>query len=316
MPLTDRWPAILLRLQAVSWQRAEDLAAALGVSRRTIYRDMQALAAEGVPIRAVPGKGYRLPDDYLLAPVTLTTDEAVVLLVGSAQAARHLEGRYRAAARSARTKLTGRLADEDCERAGTLQGSLRLAPEYAFGTTNDRRMATLRRALIEGRSIRLREASAPDTARRYTMDPYGLVRHGATWHLVGYVHERDRVRHVRVDRMAEVALLDATFERPAGYRTTLDDGGTPDQTVRVLFSADVAASVQAVPSARVIDTAERPDGRLCVTIRVHHEKDVLPWLLSWGAHACVLEPESLRRRLAREARRIAAQYRTAPTLIE
>lgn len=315
MPPTDRWPAILLRLQAEPWQRAEDLAAALGVSRRTIYRDMQALAAEGVPIRAVPGKGYRLADDYRLAPLTLTTDEAVVLLVGSVQAARHLEGRYQAAAESARVKLTAPLPDAAHERARRLQGSLRLTAEHAFGATDERHMATLRRALLEGRSLRVHETSASNTDGRYTMNPYGLVRHTATWHLVGYVPERDRVRHVRLDRLTAVTLLDATFERPDGYRTALTPDDRPDQTVRVLFDADVAASVQAPPSLHVVDTAHRPDGRLCMTLRVHHEADVLPWLLSWGAHACVLEPEALRQRIAREARRIAAHYRDAPTLM-
>jgi predicted DNA-binding transcriptional regulator YafY len=49
---------------------------------------------------------------------------------------------------------------------------------------------------------------------------------------------------------------------------------------------------------------------------VHHEREVLPWLLSWGADAYVVEPEALRRRLAQEAQRVAVQYRDAPTLID
>lgn len=312
-PTTSRWPAILLRLQAEEWQRAEDLAAALGVSQRTIYRDMQALDAAGLPIDAVPGKGYRLHDDYLLAPVTLTIDEAVTLVVGSAQAARHLSGRYRAAAASAQTKLADRLPDDARERTATLQSSLRLASERAFGGTDDRQMATLRRALIEGRRIRFHDRT--ESASR-TMDPYGLVRHAATWHLVGYEHTRERVRHVRLDGLDDLALLDQTFERPDGYRTSLDGGALPDQTVRVLFSADVAASVTAAPSLHVVDTEQRPDGRLCMTLRVYHEREVLPWLLSWGAHAYVLEPEAMRRRVAQEARAIAARYHEAPTLMD
>ena len=317
MSPTDRWPAILLQLQTETWQRAEDLATALGVSRRTIYRDMQALEAADVPIRAVPGQGYRLRDDYLLAPVTLTTDEAVMLLVGSAQAAQHIDGRYRAAAQSVRSKLAELLPAEERERAGALQNTLRLVPERAFGsTTTDRMLATLQRALVEGRSIEFCDRSARDVEQKRTMNPYGLVRQATTWHLVGYVHESDHVRHVRLDRLDNLTLLDATFERPDGYRTHLDGDALPDQTVRVLFSADVASSVQAVPSLEVVDTEHRPDGRLLMTLQVHHVRDVLPWLLSWGTDAYVLEPEALRRRLAQDAQQIAAQYRAAPTLID
>jgi len=315
MTPTDRWPAILLRLQAEEWQRAADLAAALGVSERTIYRDMQALDDEGVPIRAVPGKGYRLREDYLLAPTALTTDEAVMLLVGSAQAANHVEGRYRAAALSARAKLAALLPDAEHERAGALQSSLRLVPERAFGrTAAGQTLHTLRRALVDGRSIQFDERRAGGAAR--TMNPYGLVHRAAAWHLVGYDHDADRVRHVRVDRITDLTLLDATFERPAGYHTPLGGDVLPDQTVRVLFSADVASTVQAASSVHVIDTEHRPDGRLLMTLRVHHEREVLPWLLSWGADAYVVEPDALRRRLAQEAQRVADQYREAPTLME
>jgi predicted DNA-binding transcriptional regulator YafY len=53
-----------------------------------------------------------------------------------------------------------------------------------------------------------------------------------------------------------------------------------------------------------------------MTLRVQHERETLPWLLSWGADAYVVEPEALRHRLAREAQRVAAQYREAPTLMD
>lgn len=313
MPPTDRWPAILLQLQGDAWQRATDLAAALGVSERTIYRDMQALDAEGVPLRAVPGKGYRLPGDYLLDPVTLTTDEAVMLLVGSAEAAAHVDGRYQAAAQAARTKLSAALPDAEQEKAATLKSSLRLVSERAFGSpASQRTLQQLRRALVEQRSIRFCDA----TGTQRTMNPYGLVRRATDWHLVGYDPDATRVRHVPVDRMDNLTLCNATFERPTGYRSSLGDEALPNQQVRVLFAADVAASVQAAPSLQVTATEHRPDGRLLMTLRVHHPREVLPWLLSWGADAYVVAPDALRRRLAQEAQRIAAQYRDAPTLME
>lgn len=316
MPPTDRWPAILLQLHTEDWQRAADLAAALGVSERTIYRDMQALDEEGIPIRAVPGKGYRLRADFVLSPIGFTTDEAIMLLVGSAQAAKHVEGRYRAAAWAAHAKLADHLPAAQREKAGALQSSMRLVSERAFGrAVADQTLRTVRRALIERRSIRFRTPQMKEDGP-ITMNPYGLVQHGTGWRLVGYDRDATRVRHVPVDRIIDLTLLDDTFERPAGYHAALGDGEPPSQTVQVLFAARVASTVQAPPSVHVVDTEQRPDGRLLMTLRVHHERETLPWLLSWGADAYVVEPEALRQRLTQEAQRVAAQYREAPTLME
>ena len=60
---------------------------------------------------------------------------------------------------------------------------------------------------------------------------------------------------------------------------------------------------------------ENQDDGLRVTLKVQRETEVLPWLLSWGAHAHVLEPASLQRRLAQEASTLAARYQTEPTLL-
>ena len=315
MTPSDRWPALLLHLQPEGWHRAADLAAALGVSTRTIYRDMDALTDAGVPIRAVPGQGYRLDDTFFVDPIRLTTDEASVLLLGSTLAAQHLSGRYRAAARAARDKLKGAVPDAVVERVGTLRSSLRLVPEETFGgAAGEQRMHRLQRVLLDERAIRFEEHRPQKPARTRTLHPYGLTRRAGTWHLIGYAPEAGRVRSVRVDHLRALTVLDATFDRPAGYRTPLGEA-LAQQTVRVLFAPAVASSVQAPPSVEVERTERRPDGRLLMALRVAHEQDVVPWLLSWGAAAHVLSPDVLRRRLAREARRIAQQYQEAPSLL-
>ncbi len=69
--------------------------------------------------------------------------------------------------------------------------------------------------------------------------------------------------------------------------------------VRVLFTPEVARWVQETPSFFQEKAEERPDG-LVVTFHVRGEEDIFPWLLSWGAQARVLEPESLRQRIQAE----------------
>lgn len=314
MKHTDRRLAIVLELETKEWQRAADLAATFGVSRRTIYRDMDALSEAGLPIVAVPGKGYRLYEGFFLPPLTLTSDEAVLLLLGIDAVADGLGINYQAAARAVRAKLEAILPDRLRGEVTTLQNSLRFVPVNAFDDPAEQQgLQVLRRALADGHAVRFRYEEAGADA--HTVHPYGLVHIGGAWHLVGYHQERQRVRHFRLRAMTALDLLAETFERPPGYRRPPEDAAAQrDLVVHVRFDVEVAPWVHEARSAYITEIEEREEG-LYVTLKVQRETEVLPWLLSWGAHAHVLAPPSLQHRLAREASALAARYQTEPTLL-
>jgi len=318
MTPSERWPAILLQLAPDAWTRATDLARALGVSERTVYRDVQAMVEAGIPLQGVPGKGYRLPESYLLNPIRLTTDEAIMLVLGSAYAARNFDGRYRAAARAAQRKLEGVLSPEDRERALSLQGSVPLVSPSVYGdSAEDGLLRRARHALVEERTL-VATVTAPDgEPSRRTIDPYGLVQQGSTWHIVGHGHERGRVVHLRLPNVEALNLTEETFERPPSYGTPSDGPSTPPQRqVRVVFSEDIASSVQVPPILEIDQRETLSDGRLLLTLNVDDEREAMPWLLSWGAYAQVLDPRALRERIAAEAQAVADQYESVPTLLD
>lgn len=397
---SERWPALLMQLDATTWQRAVDLAQSLGVSERTVYRDVQELVEAGVPLQGVPGKGYRLPDSYLLDPITLTADEAVMLILGSAYAAQNFGGRYRAAARAGQMKLRNHLPPDAQERAFSLQGSVQMVPPSAFGNPAEESLLRhVRRALLEERTVRLRRRASSPQIERFR--PYGLVRQNAHWRVVGLReastseassseassseaaptdhnaatdrHDATggraaggraaggtapstpgpiwqgaasgdrpgsregeseplaspeassttpsrppgRVASIRLDDIDHIELTDERFERPSGYSTPSGAADMPrDRTVRVVFSAEVTPLVQVASSMQVETSETTSDGRLLLTLRVIHELEVMPWLLSWGSHVEVLHPQALSRRLAHEARAMAEQYAQLPALLD
>ena len=318
MKHTDRRLAIVLELEMKGWQRAADLAATFEVSTRTIYRDMDALEEGGLPIVAVRGKGYCLYEGYFLPPLTLTSDEAVLLLLGTDSLAEQLGVAYQAAARAVRAKVEAILPERLRGEVTTLQNSLRFVPVNAFDDPAEQQgLQVLRQALAEQHSVRFHYAgpAGEDDAVLHTVNPYGLMHVGGAWRLVGYHRERRSVRHFRLRSLEALEVLAETFERPQGY--TLPPGEAAEQrdvVVRVRFDAEVAHWVQEAPSAYITELENQDDG-LLVTLKVGRETEVLPWLLSWGAHAHVLEPASLQRRLAQEASTIAARYQTEPTLL-
>lgn len=82
MNKTDRLLAIVLELQVKKQLTALQISEIFEVSKRTIYRDIQALCESGVPIMAKQGEGYALADNYFLPPISFTPNETTTLLLG------------------------------------------------------------------------------------------------------------------------------------------------------------------------------------------------------------------------------------------
>jgi predicted DNA-binding transcriptional regulator YafY len=316
MNRTDRLLAIVLELQRKRNLRAEDLAATFETCKRTIYRDIQALCESGVPIVSQPGLGYSLVEGYFLPPLSFSSDEATMLLLGSDFVADNFDAQYRDAARQASAKIEGVLKEKVRKDVDELRNSI----AFVATDTLSRDAATgslppLRRAIIERRTVRFhyhtrfaREGHNPRNTR--DADPYGIVHLGEAWYLIAHCHLRQEIRNFKVDRMRDVEVLDRTFERPPGFR--LDSAGEDrrDLVVRALFSPDVAPWVREARSYYVTDMQDHPHG-LLVTLRAHVENEVFNWLLSWGADVEILEPESLKHRLTAEAQKILKKYSMA-----
>jgi predicted DNA-binding transcriptional regulator YafY len=311
MNRTDRLLAIVLALQVRRWARADDLAATFEVTRRTIYRDMLALGESGVPVVSVPGRGYSLVEGYFLPPLTLSTDEAVMLVLGAGFVAQSFDEQYRGAARSAAQKIVAVLPEARREEVASLQSRIQFIARN--GPPALETLRRVRQAIIERHTVRFRyharyrdgRASVPDPR---DADPYAIVHIGGAWIMVAFCHMRQAERRFRLDRMDDVALLEATFSPPE--RFTLRRAPEDDRTimVRALFDHETARWVDEAPSYFQVAREERADGVL-VTLAVRQPGEVLGWLLGWGAHVRVLEPDSVRVLVAREAEAMLAQHR-------
>lgn len=315
MNRTDRLLAIVLELQGRGRQRAEDLAATFETSKRTIYRDIQALSESGVPIISVPGQGYSLMPGYFLPPLSFTTEEATMLLLGSDFMAQNFDAQYRSAAQSASRKIESVLPERLREDVDYLQHNIRFIAMGSSGNPREHeKLQLLRRAIIERHTINFcyhtrhgHLIEGAETSRE--ADPYGLIYLGNTWNLVAYCHLRQDRRNFRLDRMDSVTILPRTFQRSPAITLQYDQERDRERTivVRVLFDQTVARWVREKRSFFTTDIEETPQG-LLVTLSIRHENDVLQWLLGWGRHVQVLEPLSLRRHVAEEAAAILHHY--------
>ena len=105
----------------------------------------------------------------------------------------------------------------------------------------------------------------------------------------------------RAKRFAPSSLSDGI------ERTAVQEGGIV--AIRIRFDAQVAAEVQALTSHPLQETKILPDGSIELKVQLDGVFNLDRWVLSWGAYARVLEPDWLRRRILKIARRILASYR-------
>lgn len=311
MNKTDRLLAIVLELQGKGKQRAEDLAKTFETSKRTIYRDIEALCEAGVPLISIPGRGYSLMEGYFLPPLSFTTDEATMLLLGGEFMAQNFDAQYRIAAHSAGRKIASVLPEKLRDDVSYLQKSIRfIAPEQRPSEIT--MVQQLRRAIIERVTVRFQYAKrhgqdgqSAQTTRE--ADPYSLVHVAGIWHLTAYCHMRKDIRIFRLDRMDTLEILPKAFVRPANFTMAEHQGRQRNITVRVLFEHEVARWVR--ESRNYYSVAEEETARgLLVTLKIRQESEIVQWLLSWGQHAHVLEPDSLCKQLAQEAQGILEHY--------
>ncbi|MBK7601111.1 MAG: YafY family transcriptional regulator [Acidobacteria bacterium] len=313
MNRTDRLLAIVLELQRKRSQRAEDLAAIFETSKRTIYRDIQALCESGVPVIAQPGHGYSLVEGYFLPPVTFSADEATMLLLGSEFVADNFDAQYREAAETAGRKIEAVLSDPLQNDVEYLRKSIAFViPETLSRETTANHLPQLRRAIIERKTVRFRyhtrypqEGHSAENER--DADPYGLMHYGDSWYLIAYCRLRSDFRNFKADRITELKVLDLVFERDPGFRLEPPEDDGRRLVVRALFDRQSAHWVRESRSYYMEEMEETPDG-LLATLRVRMEDEVIQWLMSWGGHVKILEPESLQVRIVEEAKKILKNY--------
>lgn len=315
MNKTERQLAITLELQRNKVMRAEDLAARFETSVRTIYRDIQALSEAGVPIAGAPGQGYSLMEGYFLPPVGFEAKEAVALLMGIDFTEQRLDQDYVNAAIAARRKIEAILPEAVRGESVRVRETMKLLHigEPVTGRKEKGYLAQVRKAILERRKLSfayLKKLPGADGSRSSSRKvcPYGLTLVQGNWVLVASCELRGGIRHFRLSRMNELALLEEHFSMPHGFN--LNDYRPPDDRhVKVLLRAnlDIADKIAETAGFYIENTEER-EQELFVTFRVRQMEELLPLVLSWGGAVEVLEPDSFRSRLRREAEQIMKRY--------
>jgi predicted DNA-binding transcriptional regulator YafY len=316
MQKAERLLAITLLLQARGKMTAEHLADLLGVSVRTIYRDINSLSLSHVPVSMDygPGGGYFLPGESFVDPVTFTGEEAIALALGGAIAGgSHLFGDGDRL-RQALIKLEAVLPEE-------YRQDVRAARERVLiDVSSWNRPAAVppffepvRRAVWQRCRIDLHYQSdnSPQAEWR-RVEPLGLVWKAGVWYLAGYCHTRQDYRTFRLHRIRDLRPTEEPvaprpdFDLEAFWETSRHHFETLTQPVSLTVRVPPALFPQL--DERHLMIRDEPDGSAVVQARAESIESAVAHVLSLGPGAMVLDPQEVRDGVVSAALAIAWSY--------
>ncbi|MDG1376046.1 MAG: HTH domain-containing protein [Yoonia sp.] len=208
MRRADRLMALIQHLRDGALHKAADLAAATDVSLRTIYRDMDTLAASGVPIEGERGIGYRVTAAITLPPLNLTMTEVEALHIGLLAVGQNGDAELSTAARTLSAKLDA-VMPEDRIRAPSGYG-FAIYP-FADAARGFQYLPMIRQAIRARQKLKLTMNETDHTVRPLQLDYWGRL-----WTCVVWNEKARDFAELRVDQITHLKTLPSLFVDEAG----------------------------------------------------------------------------------------------------
>jgi predicted DNA-binding transcriptional regulator YafY len=324
MPRNDQVIRLLRLLQALEGSRRgltlDELLQALPEDfarhPRTLRRDLVALELADVPLvhERIDGVSrWRLMDGFRAIHLPAFSPTELMALVLSRHVMKPLEGtQVQTALDSALKKAAEALPPAGRDLAERLHGlfSVGLGPHKSYRLHRET-VDRLTQAIAHKKTVQLRyfSASRVKTTRR-EVDPYRLWYASGGLYLIAYCHLRKEPRLFAVERIKSLTLTDHPYQLPIGFDLEhfVEDALTvmrgPRIEVELLFDKPTAAWAKDRvwhPSQK-IETLK--GGRMRMTLAVADTRELLGWMLSFGAGVEVVRPDSLKTAVRREAKKI------------
>ena len=309
---SDRLVSMMLLLQARSRRSARELAASLEVSTRTVYRDVDALSASGVPIYAERGSngGIILADGYRQAIAQFNADELHALF---ASAIDPLSDLGVSAHQRALHKLEGALPDLQRRAAQKARERVLLDHNKWYRSQQPSSLLSLlRHAVWDERQVRIEYRDRTGSTTSRVIDPLGLVSKAGIWYVIGRI-DGGEMRTFRAERIAGAEQLVSKFDRPPEFDleqywlSSKAPFERPSETYETTLEVnnDVFGIVVSFWEADVLEQGEF--GKR-IRVRFPSREAALGQIAGWGARMRILEPAELRDAVISLARELLDAY--------
>lgn len=308
---TIRVLSLLELLQSHGRLSGTELAARLGVDKRTVRRYIQALEQLGIPVTSEQGcaGGYMLVAGFKLPPMMFTNDETLALCLGLLAAKNLRLADIELAIGSIQAKLERVMPAKLKSRARAIADTIQVVLPEAVAETPGQHLAPLLEALEQQISVTIRYAPYQQSPVARKVDPYGMLFRQGHWYMIGYCHLRQQLRTFRLDRLHHIELRQHRFKRPqhfdsAEYFSHSLNAMPGNLDVEVLLHTDKTSATQAMGTTASI-LKPTPEGLLLCT-RTDSCDCLAMWLGQLPFDFTVISPQKLKQALTRQAERLLA----------
>ena len=285
---------LLLNRKSVT---AAELAGRFGVSVRTVYRDIDALSASGIPVITSQGSGggISLMEDYTINRAALSGGErdGLMFALQALKATKYPQ----------LDALIDRIFTKPIPADWV---TVDFTPWGADPDAHDR-FTILKTAILQSRAVHIAYINADNVKSEREVEPLKLIFKGPAWYMWGYCLLRTDYRLFRVSRVKRAVLLDRVFDRDAVKIVSPTPDEKPVARLLLVFTEEALSRLYDDYDEDMI--TPNGDGTYTLTVEFPVDDWVYGYILSFGPSVRVASPEFVRLGIEERLRRTLELYR-------
>lgn len=292
-----RLKLMLMIQQKGSRKTVDEFAEYFGVSRRTIFRDFNALGEINVPITWDKYAGYGVMPGFKIPPLMFSTQELATIIVGLNFVKSQVDQQMVDDAKGVEVKIKNVLPDELKNLMSSLQEKTIVDPYQKFGARKRKggNWYLLSSAISQKKRVQFVYSSEKTKRQIRKIDPYILVFYEDHWNVIGFSHLRGEVRNFVLDRTSDVEILDENFAIPEkmSIEGLIFRSNESYRDIIIEVGVSALSALEGNIPAKIFKKSEINPKLIKVYFKFDNLDFINKWLLQFGKDVNVVAPKEL-----------------------
>ncbi|MBR9916412.1 YafY family transcriptional regulator [bacterium] len=288
---------MLMLQQGRDRKTVQEFADYFGVSKRTIFRDFNALQEINVPITWDKYSGYGVMPGFKIPPLMFSSHELATIIVGLNFVKSQIDARLVEDAKGVEVKIKNVLPDELKDFMTSLQKKTVVDPYLKFGSEKKEggNWYKISSAISQKKRIQFLYTAKSGEKKIRKVDPYLLVFYQDHWNMIGFSHLRGDFRNFILDRVREIEVLEEDYaeKKEMSIEDLIFRFDGDQHKVEVLLDKEGYKRFKAnLPTKNFKILGEKPE-KIKVSFEIENLEFINVWLLQFGKQVKILAPQEL-----------------------